>query len=370
MSLKSSLCLLAAAFVFPAWPQPPQGPRTVSPEVHSDGRITFRLRGPEAQSVVLNAPWAGGEIPLVKGEDGVWSITIGPVEPDILDYTYRIDGVRTIDPHNPRVKLWLGGAASLVEVPAEAPTYYDVQDVPHGDLHVHWFRSSASNRPRRVFVYTPPGYAASGERLYPVLYLLHGAGDDESTWSEVGRAPLILDNLIAAGKVEPMIVVMPNGHPVRFGEASRGTGNRNTELFVDELVKDVIPLIESRYRVHKDRRKRAIAGLSMGGGQSLAAGLSRAELFAYVGAFSSAAPDPVEDAAVKGFTADPRKTNRETALLWIAVGEKDFLLKRNQVFVEHLKEHGIRHTYLETPGDHSWPVWRRYLRDFTPLLFR
>jgi len=307
---------------------------------------------------------------MEKGEDGVWSVTIGPIGPDVLSYTYKIDGVQVTDPHNPRVKLWQGGAASLVEVPAEGGTFYDVKNVPHGDLHVHWYQSDSLGKLRRVYVYTPPGYERQTGRSYPVLYLCHGSGDNESTWSQLGYANLILDNLIAGGGAEPMLVVMPNGHPVSWGERARGAGGDNREMFRQDLVEDLLPLIESRYRVKEGRENRAIAGLSMGGGQSMYVGLGRPDLFSQVGAFSSSIRGLVSDPKVAAFFDDAEKANSETALFWLAIGEKDFLLDSNRKFETFLKAKGIEHTFNWTEGDHSWPVWRRYLRDFAPLLFK
>lgn len=368
-NILTALAVLTVAFLPLLAQRPVSAPRIVSPEVHPDRTITFRLQGPEADAVVLLAPWAGDPKPMTKGADGVWSVTIGPVEPDVLDYRYELNGVKILDPHNPRVKIWEGGAASLVTVPAPKPAFYDVQDVPHGDVHIHWYRSKSVGSLRRVYVYTPPGYAESPGRSYPVLYLLHGSGDNESTWSELGYANLILDNLIAAGEAEPMLVVMPNGHPIPWGERNLGIGGRNTELFRQDLVKDLLPMIESRYRVKKDRAQRAVAGLSMGGGQATHVGLAEAGLFAWIGAFSSAMPDPETDAVTKAFTANPEAANRNTLLFWIAIGKDDFLLDRNETFTAHLKTKGIDHTYKVTEGGHSWPVWRRYLREFAPKLF-
>jgi enterochelin esterase-like enzyme len=360
------LRMVVAVAVFIAVAAGQRPPRIVSPEVHADRTITFRLKGPDLESAAVSAGWLGEEpTAMVKGADGVWSVTIGPVEPDILDYSYEIDGVSTIDPHNARVKLWLGGAASLVEVPGESPLYYDLQSVPHGDVHAHYYHSKTVDRTRRVYVYTPPGYEAS-KSSYPTLYLLHGSGDNESTWTEVGKAHLILDNLIAQGKAEPMVVVMPNGHPVPWG--TRGSGN--TDLFRQDVVEDVLPLIEQRYRVKKDRASRAVTGLSMGGGQSVHVGLGRTDLFRYVGAFSAYVAEPGDNATLTKFAADPEKANELVPVLWVAIGEDDFLLDNQKTFHGYLEEHGIKHTFQITDGYHSWPVWRRYLRDFVPLLFR
>ncbi len=347
----------------------PRTPRIKSPEVHADRSITFRVKGPELSKAILDAPWAGEPTAMKSDDDGVWSVTVGPVDPQIYSYNYEIDGVSVLDPHNPRVKLWDGGAASLVEVPAPESTAYDWTARPHGDLHIHHFRSSTTDRERRVFVYTPPGYEA-GRGSYPTLYLLHGSGDNESTWSELGKANLILDNLIAEGKAESMLVVMTNGHPVSFADRrSRGVGG-NTELYVEELTNDVIPLIEQRYRVNKKREARAIAGLSMGGGQSLHAGLGRVDLFAWVAAFSASTRGVQENPAIRALTDDAKKANEEINLLWIAIGEDDFLLEGNQALHKFLDQKGVEHSYKITTGGHSRPVWRGYLEDLVPLLFR
>ncbi|MCP5113026.1 MAG: esterase [bacterium] len=365
--------LLRSVFVFfllAAGAQAQRPPRINSPEVHDDGRITFRLLGPELKEVMLAAPWAGDPKPMTKGDDGLWSITIGPIEPDVLSYHYKIDGVQTVDPHNPRVKLWDGGAASLVEVPAAGGTFYDAKDVPHGDVHIHRYQSKSLGIARRVYVYTPPGYTAEKSRTYPALYLFHGSGDNESTWTELGYANLILDNLIAEGKAAPMVIVMPNGHPVPRGGGGPQSFRKNGAAFRRDVVEDLVPLIESRYRVKKDRRQRAITGLSMGGMQSVDVGLGHADLFSQVGSFSSAVFQPENDPTLTAFAADPDKANRDVPLLWIAIGKKDFLLKPNEAFIAFLTEKGINHTFRLTEGDHSWPVWRRYLREFVPLLFQ
>jgi len=363
-SAAALLLLLAALLAAPLAAQ--RGERITSPEVHDDRRITFRLKGPGLQSAVVEAPWAGDPVPMTQGDDGLWTATIGPVPPQIYGYKYKINGVSVLDPHNAAVKLWLGGAASLVEVPGDDPQPYDWTSVPHGDLHVHHYASSVVDRERRLYVYTPPGYAQSKQK-YPTLYLLHGSGDDESTWSTLGKANFILDNLIAQGKAKPMVVVMTNGHPVPWGTRSPSGWARNTDAYVDELTTQVMPMIESAYRVKTDRESRAITGLSMGGGQSLAAGLSNPDKFAWIGAFSSAAP--VAEEAFPDLLADPESFNKRSKLLWIAIGEDDFLLERNEAFQAALKKSGIEHTYKLTPGDHSWPVWRSYLAEFVPMLF-
>ena len=361
--------LLAAGLAGPAFAQP-RLPGFDSPAVGADRRVTFRVRAPEARSLVLNAPWAGDRLALERGADGIWSLTVGPVPPGIYSYTFQLDGARVLDPHNSAVKRWRGGNASLVEVPAPAPMPYDLRDVPHGAVHAHYYRSESGGAGRRLLVYTPPGYEADGGRDYPALYLLHGSGDDEAAWTEVGRANLILDNLIAAGAAEPMLVVMPNGHPVPWGRARRGLRSGNTEAFRSDLLQAAMPLVESLYRVRAGPRHTAIAGLSMGGGQALHCGAGNLDRFGWVGAFSSAAPSPEESPVMRAFLAAPARANERLGLLWIAIGRDDFLLERNRSLQAQLEEAGVRHTYLLTDGGHSWPVWRDYLARFAPLLFR
>ncbi len=341
-----------------------------SPQVHADRSITFQVLAPEVDSVVLNASWAGGSKPLERGDTGIWSLTIDPVQPGIYSYTYQLNGVQVLDPHNTRVKHWSGGNASLIEVSSATPLTYSVREVSHGVLHSHYYKSDSGGSSRQLVVYTPPGYDQEMDREYPVLYLLHGSGDNETTWHQVGKANLIMDNLVADKKAVPMLVVMTNGHPVPYGRNSRGLRSMNTEKFHDDLVQAVIPLVESMYRVKNGRENRAITGLSMGGGQSLHCGINNLDKFAWIGAFSAAAADTEEDPVMREFMGNPEKANEDLNLLWIAIGKDDFLLPRNLTFQKKLQEVGIEHTYLLTEGGHSWPVWRDYLARFVPLLFQ
>lgn len=361
--------LAAGLFAQPPARRPPQEPPIQSPEVHPDRRVTFRLRGPDVREVKLNANWYAGDKTFVRGEDGVWTLTIGPLAPDIYNYTYSIDGVATIDPHNPAVKTGVRPASSVLEVPAETPAFYDVRDVPHGAVHIHHYRSKAAGQTRRLHVYTPPGYASAANRRYPVLYLLHGAGDDDSGWMHIGRAHWIMDNLIAEGKAAEALIVMPFGHILPLGDLRAGWERQN-QLVEKDLIEEVIPFIEASYRVRRDPDGRAIAGLSMGGGQSARIGLGHPELFHWVGLFSAAVREPASNEALQRFLAEPAKANAAFRLLWIGCGKDDFLLEANQQFVALLESKGIRHTWRLTEGDHSWPVWRRYLNELLPLLFR
>ena len=349
-------------FSLVAFGQQNRPPQVKSPEVNPDNTVTFRLYGPEATDVKLNASWAGGTKPMTKDEQGIWSVTVGPVEPDVYNYGYTINGVRTIDPHNAYVKTGIRGTSSAVEVPAKEPAVYDPQNVPHGELTIHHYYSKSLNEGRRLHVYTPPGYDKSNKN-YPVLYLLHGAGDDDSGWYSIGRANFIMDNLIASGKAVPMIVVMPFGHT----SAGRSGGS---DPFVIDLMGDVLPLIESTYRVKKDPDSRAIAGLSMGGRQTVQVAFSNPGKFAWVASFSGAVREYPKQKFVQDFVANSDRANKQLKLLWIGIGKEDSLLESNKEFIAYLNENRIEHIWQLTEGDHSWPVWRRYLAEVVPQLFQ
>jgi homoserine O-acetyltransferase len=346
-------------------PAPPRRPPPLlSPEVSADRRVTFRLRAPGAKEVTVAGQVTRDRVALVRDADGVWSATVGPVDPGIYEYGFTIDGLRTLDPANPHIKPQRMPTASILEVPGSPPLLTEFQDVPHGAVHVHQYRSRPlDGRLRRLHVYTPPGYERRPGARYPVLYLLHGSGDNDACWTVHGRAHLILDNLIAQGKATPMIIVMPDGHALPPEE---GRSQDNTRAFERDLLEEVIPLVEARYRVKSDARDRAIVGLSMGGNQALAVGLVHADRFAWVGGFSSAVP-PRE--VLEPPLADARALARKLRWLWIGVGKDDQLRARNEELDAWLKERGVRHTWRLTDGGHAWPVWRGYLAEVAPQLF-
>jgi enterochelin esterase-like enzyme len=336
----------------------------VSPEVHPDQTVTFRLRAPDAKEVKVGGEWSGGTKSL-SNDEGVWSVTIGPLEPDIYGYNFTLDGVGVVDPNNPWVKPMRAARTSVVEVPGDPPRVWEWQPVAHGSVHEHYYFSKSLSVKRRLHVYTPPGYEGNSTK-YPVLYLFHGSGDNDATWTEVGRANFIADNLMAQHKAQPMIIVMTDGHAFT-GNPTQVTTNmisRNVTSFGEDLLKDVMPLVESTYRVKANRENRAIIGLSMGGGQSLGIGLRHRELFAYVGGMSSYLPGA--DKAVDELFPDSKS---DLKLLWFACGKDDRLVENARQLSAALKAKGIPHEFKETPGNHSWPVWRRYLGEFMPLLF-
>lgn len=344
-------------------------PPRLSPQVHPDRSVTFRMVAETAAKVVVVT--GKTKYPMDRDADGVWEITIGPQRGGIHDYTFEVDGVRVTDPRNRWVKKWLM-CASLFEIPADPPHLTQRQSVPHGTVHRHLYQSESTGEDRAVVVYTPPGYDADRETPYPVLVLCHGFGDDETAWTEVGRAHHIVDNLIAAGKIEPLVVVMPNGHPFPLAKTqwSEDYNVQNTAQMIEDVASDLLPTVHSHYHVTGDADRRAIAGLSMGGGQSIMIGMSRPDLFSWVGAFSAAAPKGNLSEEHPDLVTDVKKTNEARKLFWIACGNKDFLLKRNHEFRDQLIESGVRHTYIETKGAHSWDVWRDYLPTFLQLSFR
>ncbi|MHC4170349.1 MAG: alpha/beta hydrolase-fold protein [Planctomycetota bacterium] len=327
--------------------------------------MTFSLRAPDAESVGVKVQFAQGLKPMTKDGSGVWSVTLGPAEPDIYSYSFTVDGLQVVDPANSWLKVWLRTAQNLVEVPGTKPMFFAEQKVPHGTLHRHKYPSKSLGVTRGLYVYTPPGYETNRTAKYPVLYLFHGYGDDESAWTVVGRANVIVDNLIARKKAEPFIIVMPYGHTPSTPPEMRSIGRY--KAFEKDLVEDVIGYVEKSYRVRADQENRAVAGLSMGGGQSLTVGLGNLDTFGWVGAFSSAIPRNEE---VKKLLAEPKSINDKLNLLWIGCGRKDFLFDANQKFFGRLKADGIEHVAHISDGGHDWRIWRRYLSEFVPLLFR
>lgn len=361
------LSLIFASIIasFAADPAPParnpQRPApTRSPEVASDRQVTFRLRAPKATTVAVNGQWPNGSAPMTRGSNDVWSVTVGPIEPGVWEYSFRVDELTMIDPGNPAIKPMREPRTSILHIPGDPPLVFDFQDVPHGVVRSHTYRSKSLGRLRGLSVYTPPGYDKSRAR-FPTLYLQHGSGDNQDTWTVHGKAHWILDNLIAQGRAKPMVVVMMDGHA-----ASPGSSD-NTGQFERDLLEDVLPFIEANYRVKADAASRGIVGLSMGGGQSLTIGLKHANRFAWVGGFSASVPT---GDAVAAALDDAQATNKKLKLLWIACGKDDFLLQRNEAFIATLKDKGLRHEWYLTAGNHSWPIWRGYLADFLPRLFR
>ncbi len=349
---------LAAALLWTAAAAAQRGPAPLpSPEVKPDRTVVFRLSAPKASAVQVRGEW-GPPQAMTKDDNGVWSATVGPLEPDQYSYTFNVDGATVVDPRNTRLKIGRGSMSNLVEVPGNAAQ--DLKPVPHGTLHTHRYESKAlDGKSRRLTIYTPPGYETAGDQRYPVLYLLHGSGDDERGWTDVGLAHRILDNRIADGKAVPMLVVMPDGH------AADGFGN-NTQAFEADLLKDILPLVQKTYRVKPEAASRALVGLSMGGAQSWAIGMGHLDTFAYVCPFSMGGGNATAILA----KIDPAEANKRLKLLWVGCGRQDRLFAGSERLCEELKAKEIQHVWRPSEGAHTWRVWRTYLAEVTPLLFR
>lgn len=362
----------------------------VSPEVLPDGRIVFRLLAPKAEAVKVG----GGDIPglgdsgaMQKGTNGVWEVTVGPVQPGAYRYIFNVDGVSVVDPRSAAISESNNNVWSLVHVPGA--DWMDTKQVPRGAVAAVTYYSKSLGKFRRMHVYTPPGYER-GRGKFPVFYLLHGAGDCDEAWTSVGRAGFILDNLIAAGQARPMIVVMPAGH-VRSGPAPRSNSSTNSapaptlDEFGQDFMGSVLPYVETHYRVYTDRKHRALAGLSMGGGQTLNIGIPHLDQFAYLGVYSSGvfgitggggrggrtnAPTGPSFAERHAAVLNNHSLKKGLKLFWFATGKDDFLIETTRATVAMFEKHNFDVTFKETPGAHTWVVWREYLHEFTPQLFR
>ena len=350
---------------------PPVPPLLVSPEVHSDRSVTFRFVDPDAQEVLLEME---GSNPVIMQKDdlGVWSVTTAPLPADYYGYHFRADGVALMDPSNPLLLPNLLQSENMVHVPGPPSVPWEIGDGPHGVVHHHFYKSDVIGDQRDLYVYTPPGYDPQGKTGYPVLYLLHGFGQESSSWTETGFAGRILDHLIAEGRAKPMIVVMPLAYGGTDILAKDAFWNdtiryRNFSRFTKSLLTEVIPRVERDYHAEKGRNARAIAGLSMGGAESLLIGLNHLDEFAWVGAFSSGG---LRENFGQEFPGLDATANTKLRLLWIACGVDDGLLGINRDFRKWLSAKGIKRADVETPGKHTWMVWRRNLANFAPLLFR
>jgi enterochelin esterase-like enzyme len=418
----------AQAPAVPSFSMGPAAPK--SPEIHADNSITFRLSAPDATEVTVRGDWQEGfnapGIKMTRDADGVWSITIPPLQPELWGYTFTVDGVRLLDPGNSLVKRDGTRFDNILLISGPASSLYEIKNVLHGNVAMVWYNSPVLKKWRRMYVYTPPGYETSKAR-YPVLYLLHGAGGDEDAWYSLGRTNIILDNLIAQGKAKPMIVVIPNGNSNQYAAPGMGLPDEPMQVmgrgaaapalaapaaapaatpaasaptaeptatpaaapaatpstpaagrgfsltslpyagsYPESLVKDIIPYVEKNYRTVANKDNRAIAGLSMGGFHTVMATNNNPGTFGYIGIFSAGA-NSTDEAFMKQLTA--LKASR-VKLYWIGVGSSDFLLKSSQTLDEAVKKIGFKSVFRETPGGHTWANWRIYLSEFAPLLFQ
>jgi enterochelin esterase family protein len=357
----------------------------VSPEIHTDNSVTFRIYAPKAEEVQLRGTWMGfnESLPLTKGDSGVWTVTIDPLAPELYGYGFVVDDVYTLDPINRdiiRDGTWR--VENELFIRGKASDLYHRKQGPKGTVSHVWYESPTLGLTRRMYVYTPPGYQ-DGQEEYPVLYVLHGAGGDEDAWTTLGRAPIIMDNLIQQGKARPMIVVMTNGNP---GQAAAYTdtpdvGNQNAgaagmadRRFEKSLVNDVVPYIESHYRVKEGKENRAITGLSMGGLQTMNITFMNPDMFDYIGVMSMGFAD-MSNFGIEVDTAERDRQIRalkdsDPALYWIACGKDDFLFESVTTMRNELDKADFNYQYRESSGGHTWSNWRIYLSEFAPMLFR
>jgi enterochelin esterase family protein len=370
--------LLLAQAPTPGTPSAGRGGRGGAPpaqpayEVHSDRTVTFKLRAPEATDVKISGDFTQTAQAMMKAGDGTWSLTVGPLRPALYNYAFTVNGVRVVDPANPMLGAAdRGTGSSLFEVRGDKPAPWDIQPVPHGTVHINYYVSKKFEAPRMVYIYTPPGYETSTNK-YPALYLMHGAGGEESSWFAEGRANLILDNAIAEGKAKPMIVVMPYGRPspsAMFGPNSPPPQTQGV-VFPNDVVEDVIPFAEKTYRISARADDRAIAGLSMGGNQTLEVGLTHLDTFHYIGALSPVVFNQNVEQDFKELLADSAASSKKIKLFYIYCGKTDTLFPSIQSFSKLLDERHINHKFIETEEWHVWRNWRDYLADFVPRLFR
>jgi len=403
----TKLAIAAALLTAPAYGQaqatrapaaPAPAPRLDSPEVSADHHVTFRIRAPKASEVTFNGDWIGAiNMPMTKDDSGVWSITVGPLDPQLYGYWFAVDGVRTLDPSNIESERDGDHFISLVMISGPADAMWNFQDVPHGTVEQVWYSSPTLHLDqRRMYVYLPPDYKSNTNKKYPVLYLLHGGGVDEEQWVSMGRANIILDNLIAAGKAVPMIVVMPNGNATQ--SVGQGYGNGPTPSpqqarpaarnplpppdpnaprttpapqpyagsYPESIVDDIIPFVEKTYRVYTDKNHRAIAGLSMGGAQTLMATNNNPNLFAYIGVFSAGGQvgNPTFESQLSEVKKDGVK------VYWTGAGDVDMARAGTVALEADLKSKDFPTSYKEIPGRHYWFLWRDFLSDYGTLLFK
>ena len=377
----AGLCLLLATTLI-ANGQPPRGPFVISPQVNADRTITFRYLAPRAQTVKLSGQFLTSPVDMTRDSIGIWSITVGPVAPDIYPYSFQVDGVTAMDPANVSFFPNERFKASLVDVPSNPPLIHALRDVPHGAITYEYY-PSVDGSIGSVVIYTPPGYDDNASQKYPVFYLISGTTDTEETFFKVGRTNLILDNLIAEGKAKPMVVVMPYGNPLARIAEQQGKAKpsdlfsrdgpdavKRAALFESDLITKLIPYVEKNYRVIPDRNSRAIGGFSRGGGQTLRTAFGNMDKFAWVCCYSAYLSQEEMEGKFNFIAANPVQTNQRLKLLWISVGQDDFLYKQAAGFMEYLTSKQVNYKSLITPGGHTWMNVKTYVAQTVPLLFR
>jgi enterochelin esterase-like enzyme len=359
----------------------PRGPFIVSPQVNPEKTVIFRYHAPQAKEVKLSGQFLKAPVEMTKDSIGIWSVTVGPVTPDIYPYSFLVDGVNVMDPANVEFFPNERFKASLVDVPGDTPLIHAIRDVPHGTITYEYYPSVQGSTGSLV-IYTPPGYDKARSEKYPVFYLISGTTDTEETFFKVGRTNLILDNLIAEGKAKPMIIVMPYGNPAAriaeqtgmpkpedlFSREGEDAINR-AKLFETDLVNQVIPYVEKNYRCIADRNGRAIGGFSRGGGQTLRAAFGNMDTFAWICCYSAYLSTDEMESSYKYIGGEPDRTNEQLKLLWVSVGNEDFLYEQTVEFLDYLKSKNVQYKSLITPGGHTWMNVKTYVAESVQLLF-
>jgi enterochelin esterase-like enzyme len=375
--LTTSICISTVVTA-----QPPRGPFVASPEIHKDKTVTFRYLAPQANLVKLNGQFQSGSVDMKKDSTGIWSVTVGPMKPDIYPYSFNVDGNTVMDPANvdlfPNEKF----KASLVDVPGDEPLVHALKDVPHGSVTYEYYKAPDGTI-GSVVIYTPPGYDQQASKRYPVFYLISGTTDTEETWFKAGRTNLILDNLLAEGKAKPMIIVMPYGNiaarqalqsgNVRPPDPTTRDGEdavKRAKAFEDDLVKGVIPFVEKKYRVIADREHRAIGGFSRGGGQTLRTAFNNMDKFAWICCYAANLSPQEMERSYKSIYENPDVTNKQLKLFWISVGSEDFLYKSTVEFMDFLTARKVNYKSLVNDGGHTWMNTKKYLSATAQLLFK
>jgi enterochelin esterase-like enzyme len=380
--IKLLSCTLMFLLSSMLYAQPPRGPYIISPQVNPDKTVVFRFLAPNANQVKLSGQFLKEPAVMEKDSIGIWSVTVGPVKPDIYPYNFNVDGVGVMDPANVSIFPNERFKASLLDVQGDTPLIHALRNVPHGKISYEYY-PSLEGTTGSVVVYTPPGYDKNTAAKYPVFYLISGTTDTEETFFKVGRTNFILDNLIAEGKAKPMIVVMPYGNPL--ARIAEQTGKprpadpttrdgadavNRAKLFQTDLLNHILPFIEKNYRTLDDRNNRAIGGFSRGGGQTLRTAFSNMDKFAWVCSYGSyLSPDEMVK-SFKHIGDSPLDTNKAFKLLWVSVGNEDFLYKGAVEFIEYLKARNIRHKSVISSGGHTWMNVKAYVAESVPLLFR
>jgi enterochelin esterase family protein len=351
--------------------QPMWGPIVNSPEVHDDNTVTFRFHAPKANEVLLDAQFQKTPVTMTKDSSGVWSVTVGPVKPDMYPYNFKVDGISVCDPRNQAIFPNEGFQNSIVEITGNKPLVHTVKDVPHGTVSYRYYNSKELGI-RPVVIYTPPGYEKNTDKEYPVLYLLHGTTDTEETWTKVGRANIILDNLIEQGNAEPMIIVMPYGraYPLISKHSGSLRNWENLQEFKKDFMNNLLSFVENNYRVKKDNNSRAIAGFSGGGGTSLYFGLNNPDLFRWVVGFAPGMRIEEIDRNNEVAFKDPELTNQRLKLFWIGVGKEDGLYRFITEYFKVLDEKGINYEKFISDGGHTWMNCKLYLSIIAQKLFK